>query len=275
MDQHIMKLLFFCPRWGQANTSWEVFLYSVKSSGYDGIEASMPEDENERAEMLDGLARHGLMFIGQHWETVEPDFKKHYKEFESRLRNLAAVKPIFINSQTGKDYYSFELNKKLISLADNVAKETGIAIVHETHRGKFSFAAHITNQYLQSLPDLRITLDISHWCNTAESLLHDQKEAVQRAISRTDHIHARVGFPEGPQITEPRDPAWNETLQFHLSCWDKIAAIKKKKHLPLTITSEFGPYPYMINLPFTKQAIADQWDINEYMMNFLRERYQI
>ena len=268
-----MKISFFCPRWGQAHISWEVFLYSVKSAGYDGIEASVPGDDNETAEMLAGLAKYDLKLIGQHWETVEPEFEKHYEEYEIRLRNLAAIKPILINSQTGKDHYSFEQNKKLISLAEEVAKETGIPVIHETHRGKFSFAAHITKQYLQNIAGLRITLDISHWCNTAESLLYDQQEAVDLAISRTDHIHARVGFAEGPQITDPRDPEWNDALQFHLQCWDKIIEVKKANGQPITITPEFGPYPYMINLPFTKQAIANQWDINEHMMNLLRERY--
>ncbi|MDB5221443.1 MAG: hypothetical protein JWN83_110 [Chitinophagaceae bacterium] len=270
-----MSILFFCPRWGQEDTSWDIFLNRAKLSGYNGIEASLPPAEIEKAEMLAGLAKYDLKLIGQHWETVEPDFKKHYKEFEVRLRNLAAANPLFINSQTGKDYYSFEQNNNLISLAKDVAKETGVAIIHETHRGKFSFAAHITKQYLENLPGLRITLDISHWCNTAETLLDDQREAVDLAISRTDHIHARVGFAEGPQVTDPRDPAYNDALQFHLSCWDKILKLKKADKKEITITPEFGPYPYMMNLPFTKQPVTNQWDVNEYMMNFLRERYRV
>lgn len=268
-----MNISFFCPRWGQADTDWEVFLYSVKSSGYDGIEASLPVDEKETNQMLGGLAKYGLKLIGQHWETIEPDFKKHCKEYEGRLRNLAAIKPLFINSQTGKDYYSFEENKKLIALAKRVEEETGVTVIHETHRGKFSYAAHITKQYLEKLPALRITLDISHWCNTAESLLHDQEEAVEMAITSTDHIHARIGFAQGPQVADPADPAWKKELEFHLSCWDKVAAMKKENKLPLTITPEFGPPPYMPTMPFTHQAVSDQWEINRYMMNLLSERY--
>lgn len=268
-----MSILFFCPRWGQADTDWDVFLYTVKSSGYDGIEASLPDDENEKEKMLKGLAEHDLKLVGQHWETIEPDFKKHYTEYEMRLRKIADINPIFINSQTGKDYYSFEQNKKLIFLASEISDDTGITIIHETHRGKFSFAAHITKQYLHKLPDLRLTLDISHWCNTAESLLQDQLEAVEMAIARTDHIHARIGFAQGPQITDPRSPEWNAELEFHLNCWDKVVAIKKKKRSSLTITPEFGPFPYMMTLPFTQQEVADQWEINKYMMNLLRERY--
>ena len=223
--------------------------------------------------MLNGLTTYGLLFIGQHWQTVTPDPARHYNEMDTRLRKLAKVRPLFINSQTGKDHFSFEENKKLLLGAEDIANETGISIVHETHRGKFSFAGHVTKHFLEKMPSLRITLDISHWCNTAESLLNDQQEAVALAVSHTDHIHARIGHPQGPQITDPRDPSWKEAVEFHFGCWDKVVALKKAKQETLTITPEFGPHPYMARLPFTHQAIADQWDINRYMMNVLRERY--
>ncbi|GAB1483119.1 hypothetical protein MASR2M78_19350 [Treponema sp.] len=51
----------------------------------------------------------------------------------------------------------------------------------------------------------------SRWCTVAESYLEDQKEAVDAALSRTDHIHARVGFPEGPQVGDPAAPEWEES----------------------------------------------------------------
>ncbi|WP_295673912.1 sugar phosphate isomerase/epimerase [uncultured Mucilaginibacter sp.] len=270
-----MKILFFCPRWGQEAVEWDVFLQKVKQEGYDGVEASLPYGEKEKAEILNGLEKHGLQFIGQHYETTEKSFDVHYQQFEQRLHNLASSNPLFINSQTGKDYYTFEQNTQLIALATTVSNHTGVNILHETHRGKFSFAAHIASTYLAEIEDLRITLDISHWCNTAESFLHDQQEAVDLAISRTDHIHSRVGYPEGPQITDPRAPEWKEALNFHLSCWDKVVAKKQAENAPLlTITSEFGAPPYLPLLPYTKQPVVSQWDVNVFMMELLKERYK-
>ncbi len=270
-----MQILFFCPRWGQEQVEWDVFLQKVKQAGYDGVEASLPIDEEGKALILNGLEKYGLKFIAQHYETVEKDFGLHCRQFEQRLLNLAPAKPLFINSQTGKDYYTFDQNKQPIDLARNISKDTGIKIVHETHRGKFSFAAHITSQYLHKIEDLRITLDISHWCNTAESFLHDQQEAVDLAISRTDHIHSRVGYPEGPQVSDPRAPEWQEALDFHLQCWDKVHALKQKENAAyLTITSEFGAPPYLPLLPYTKQPVVSQWDVNVFMMDLLRERYK-
>jgi len=269
-----MEILFFCPRWGQEAVDWDTFLHTVKQAGYNGVEASLPYDEKEKDLILNSLGKHDLQFIAQHYETSERDFDQHYKQFEKRLRNLATANPLFINSQTGKDYYSFEQNKQLIDLASAVTENTGVKILHETHRGKFSFAAHITAAYLEKIGDLRITLDISHWCNTAESFLHDQPEAVDLAISRTDHIHSRVGYPEGPQISDPRAPEWKEALDFHLQCWDKVVAKKRSENAArLTVTSEFGAPPYLPLLPYTKQPVVSQWDVNVFMMDLLRERY--
>jgi len=121
---------------------------------------------------------------------------------------------------------------------------------------------------------LRITLDVSHWVTVAESFLDDQPEAMELAIQRTEHIHARVGYPEGPQVADPAAPEWNEALQHHLAWWDRIIERKRfETNALVTITPEFGPYPYMVHLPYSQKPIADQWQNNVYMMNLLRERY--
>jgi len=121
---------------------------------------------------------------------------------------------------------------------------------------------------------LKITLDISHWVCVSESFLEDQSEAVNLAIERTEHLHARVGYTEGPQVPDPRVTAWQQALQAHLAWWDKIAERKKKNNNEiLTISPEFGPFPYMVPLPQSGEPIANQWDINLYMMNLLRKKY--
>jgi sugar phosphate isomerase/epimerase len=269
-----MKFLFFCPRWGHEHIEWDVFLNKVKNAGYNGIECGLSLNPDERMEVIALLKKYELMFIAQHWQTVVPDFTRHCQEYEQQLRWLASTRPLFINSQTGKDYYSFEKNKFLIEIAAKIVTDTGVEVIHETHRGKFSFAAHVTREYLEKIPELVLTLDISHWCNTAESFLHDQQDAVDLAISRTRHIHARVGYTEGPQITDPRAPEWKTAVDFHLQCWDRVVAnrISMKAEF-ITITPEFGAPPYLPVFPYTQQPIVSQWDINTYMMQLLRERY--
>ncbi|TCD28347.1 sugar phosphate isomerase/epimerase [Pedobacter psychrodurus] len=271
-----MKLNFFCPRWGCETLSWADFFVKVKSAGYDGVEIGFPYDlsEIERHEILNGLAAHKLEVIGQHWQTVNSDFEAHKKEFESHLKSLVELKPLFINSQTGKDYYTFDQNLKLFAIADQISASSGVKILHETHRGKWSFAAHIAQSYLELNPKLRITLDISHWFAVAESLLEDQEKAVQMAILKTDHLHARIGFEEGPQVMDPRSPENERILLRHLQIWDRVISLKREnKETHFTITPEYGAPPYQHLMPFSNLPITNQWDINLWMKDLLKERY--
>jgi sugar phosphate isomerase/epimerase len=271
-----MKILFFCPRWGSEHLSWEVFFQKVKEAGYDGVEMGFPPElsPSEEESILRGLAVYSLAFIGQHWQTAEADFEAHSQTFVTNLNSLTAAKPLFINSQTGKDYFSPAQNLALMQKARAISRQTGIPILHETHRGKWSFAAHITRNYLEQDPEIRITLDVSHWCNVAETYLEDQPEAMALAIARTDHIHARVGHPEGPQVPDPRDPLWADALRHHLEWWDAVVRRKKAQGTEvMTITPEFGAPPYTILLPGSHVPIASQWEINLYMMQLLRKRY--
>lgn len=238
---------------------------------------ALPLDANESREIVATLKDHDLELIGQYWQSFESDLDEHSQNYEKYLRNLIAAQPVFINCQTGKDFFTFEQNKHLFQLAERISAETGVKIIHETHRGKALFAAHIAQDYLAKLPDLRICLDISHWCNVHESLLENQTEAVNLAISHTDHIHSRVGHPEGPQVNDPRAPEWELTLNTHLAWWDKIVethrAIGINRSGGLTVTTEFGPATYMPVMPYTQLPIGNQWEINVFMMNLLRQRY--
>ena len=273
-----MHILFFCPRWGSESLSWHQFFFKVKEAGYDGVETGFPLtlSSNEKMEITEALKEFNLAVIGQHWQTVESNFDEHKQIFKKHLFSLAKLNPLFINSQTGKDYFTIEQNLELIKTADEISKETGIKIVHETHRGKWSFAAHITHQYLKLAPRIKITLDISHWCNVAESLLEDQPEAVQGAIEHADHLHARVGFQQGPQVIDPRSPENEQILNIHLNWWDKLIALKKERGTEtFTITPEFGAPPYQHLLPFTNQPITSQWDVNVWMKDLLKSRYHL
>jgi hypothetical protein len=93
------------------------------------------------------------------------------------------------------------------------------------------------------------------------------------AISRSNHIHARIGHPEGPQVNDPRAPEWQNTVETHFKWWDAIVERKKKEGARLTILTEFGPADYMTTIPYTRQPLANQWEINVHMLKTLRARY--
>ncbi|WP_240676121.1 sugar phosphate isomerase/epimerase family protein [Botryobacter ruber] len=267
-----LQLKFMCPRWG-ATDSWDEFCRRVKEAGYDGVETPAPKNEKELQEMLAALKRYRLELVVMALPGPS-DVSVHQKVFEEILRSGAALKPLFINCQTGKDFFSFEQNRSIIEVAARVSRETGVKIIHETHRGKFSFAAQVTRQFIEALPDLRLTLDISHWCNVSESLLENQQEAVELAISRTEHVHARIGHQQGPQVNDPRAPEWQKAVNAHLAWWDKVVAAHLHRGSPyLTITPEFGPPNYMPTKPYSREPLASQWEVNVHMMELLKKRY--
>lgn len=273
-----MRINFFCPRWGSENLQWNDFFIKVKNSGYDGVEWAIGKEVTrvEIEKVLEKAKTFELLIIAQHFDTQNADFEEHLKIYAEWLEKVSDLDFYCINSQTGKDFFSKEQNLKIIDVARKKESKMGVPIYHETHRNKFSFAVHITEKFLQENPELKLTLDASHWVNVAESYLEDQQKAMNLAIERTEHIHARIGHTEAAQVSDPFAPEWKEALDKHLDWWD--AVIKRKTNengfSKISITPEFGPAPYMFVLPYTGQPVADQWNVNERMLNFLKNRYQ-
>ena len=268
------QLKIMATNWGFPGSINE-YCALVKKEGYDGIEIWWPTEKKDQDELFDALKKNNLE-VGFLVAGHESNFKDHFESFKKMINAAATItiqKPVYINCHSGKDYFSFEDNKTIIDYTIQIAKQTGIKVCNETHRSRILFAANIAKQFIEKIPDLRLTLDISHWCNVHESLLQDQQETVNLALSRTDHIHARIGHQEGPQVNDPRAPEWNDAVKAHFAWWDKIVEEKKKTGQRLTILTEFGPPHYMPALPYTIQPVADQWAINVYMMNLLRKRY--
>jgi sugar phosphate isomerase/epimerase len=268
-----MKLLFFCPRWGSEALPPAEFIRRVREAGYDGIEVGLADGDAAADEVLARGKDAGLAVVTQHWQTSTSDLPRHLEEFEIRLRRAASFEPLFINSHTGRDMFGLEDNLRVFEVADRISAETGIAILHETHRGRCLHTPWRTAELLRARPGTRLVLDMSHWCNVCESLCEDQSETIASVVPAVGHIHGRVGHAQGPQVPDPRAPEWRTAVEVHLGWWKKIAAAKRAADAAqLTITPEFGPPPYLPTLPWTQMPVASQWDINVHMMNFLREQ---
>ena len=274
MDKNY-KLTIMATSWG-FDGSMDEFCAKVKKEGYDGVELWWPTD-NKKAqdEIFTALKKYNLE-IGFLCGGGQRDPQEHL-EFYKKMIDAAAKqqvqRPLYINNHSGRDHYSFEQNKKFIEHTTVLAKETGISIVHETHRSRMLFAAHVTKEFIEKIPELRINLDISHWCNVHESLLSDQTAAVQLALDRADLIHARIGHPEGPQVNDPRAPEWENVVKQHFEWWDIVVERKKKNGERMVFLTEIGPPDYMPTMAYTRQPLADQWAIIVHMMNLLRKRY--
>lgn len=265
------SLIILATNWGFEG-SWDDFFSKAKKEGYDGAELWWPSDEKERNTLYAALNKYGMK-IGFLTGSGETDFAKNEKEFQQAVTEAAKAKPLYINCHSGKDYFTAEQKSKLIAFTSDLSAKSGVPIYHETHRGRALYSAPVTKEQMDKNPSLRLTLDASHWCVVHESLLHDQAETMALALTRTDHIHARIGHAEGPQVNDPRAPEWEWAVKTHFEWWDKVVETKKKEGKPITFLTEFGPPDYLPTLPYTRQPLANQWDINVHMLQALRKRY--
>jgi len=258
------------------------FVDKVLLAGYDGVEIFLPalndNFTNAFIEEVEGVMNKNtdFLFIAQHIVAVEnTPINDYINKVKKNLTELTAFQPSFINAHTGKDYFSFDDNCRLIEAALNISNKTGIRILHETHRGRFSYHTASLLPYLQKFPEMELVGDFSHFCTVSESMLEEQEEMIRQIIPHIAHLHARVGHEQGPQVNDPFAPEWENHFKIFEKWWEAIVQYKKQKNTQIfSITPEFGPLPYMPSMPYTKQPLSNQWDLNIKMMRHLKNTLQ-
>jgi sugar phosphate isomerase/epimerase len=266
------KLLFFQTDWGN-ELSWDAFCEKVRNDGYDGIEVWFPDDIEDQIALKSAIEKYDLMVIYLAGTDKSLPFEDSLSSYTEHLKRLIALKPAAINCHSGNDFFTMDQNKAFINAANKLSKENNIPIYHETHRGRFSYNLPDTNRYLEDLPELKLTLDISHWMVVHESLLESQDKNLEKVMANSHHIHARVGHPEGPQVNDPEAPEWKKALDRHIDIWEKVIRERWNESGGLcTVTTEFGPPDYLPALPYTQVPVADQWKANVFIMNAIKQR---
>lgn len=246
-------------------------LARIAGDGYDGIEAPLPE-EHKRGEFRNLLDQHKLLLVGMAF-TGGTDSAEHARSLEEQVKAIRDSGAIKVTAHTARDSFSWDEQQRFYEAAAKIEERVGIEIGHETHRGRAMFTPWTTAAILRAFPTIKLCSDFSHWCVVAESLLHDQEENLRLAILRTIHIHGRVGYEEGPQVSDPRAPEYAGHVARHEGWWDAmIAAMKASGRNVATFTPEFGPPGYLHTLPYTQQPVANLYDICLWMAKRFRAR---
>lgn len=271
---------FLCPRWGFEDIPWDTFLKQVKEEGFAGIEWFPFADSSDYNKVLDLLNDYQLDFAIV-MAVIEPysNFENYLLKLEKDLHQLMDVRneikaPLFFSAQIGREFFDEGQLKKCLTLCQQIEEKYKTPIHQETHRNKWSYAAHVVAPVLEKEPSLKLTLDVSHWFCVSESYLEDQQNAVNKAIKHTKHIHARVGNTQSSQVWDPANAEYEEALSAHLAIWDKWIIQMKTNNEPITITTEFGPAPYLVKGNRTSDLRDEQWRINVWMKDFLKNRYK-
>ncbi|GEO10156.1 sugar phosphate isomerase/epimerase [Segetibacter aerophilus] len=270
-----MTIKILSPLWGHEHLEYKLFLDKMREAGYDGFDTWVPENSNEKKLLFDYLQKHEMYIVTHQHQAAGDTFEAFKSSFAKNLKICAEPKPILINSHTGRDYFSLEQNLELIDIAQEFSEKTGITVVHETHRGRVGYSPQMTNEIFQARKEFLLTADFSHWVCVTESMLENFSEILDEAINRSRHIHTRVGFEEGPQVSDPRAEEWAYAVEKFFGWWDRIVAVNEKAGVEIMpVTTEFGPKPYMPSIPFTNAPVADQFEINCYMKDLLHTRYK-
>jgi sugar phosphate isomerase/epimerase len=249
-----MDLLIFRSLWGMEGPLEEQ-VARIADAGYDGVEAYVGSISIAPAQFASLVASHGLKLIMQALLPTRSDI-------EPTLKRLAEFGPLKIDAHTGRDSMSKDDGCAIFEEALRVQEQIGIPVGHETHRGEILFNPWATAYYLKQFPTLKVVADYSHWVNVCERLPDDQAEAIDLANQRALHIHARVGYEEGPQVPDPSAPEYGYHLVWHEKQWAEIRQYQEQYgEAVFTMTPEYGSPRYLHTLPHTDVPVADLWSV--------------
>ncbi len=267
-----MRLILVRHLWGLEG-SWDEQFPSIREKGYAAVEAGLPGDGNRRT--FDS-ARHrsGLGWVAMVF-TDGIDVKAHLESLRRQVDEAVDSGPLLINCHGGRDAFSEDEAKAFFAGALEIEARLGIPIGHETHRGRILYNPWITDRMLTRFPGLKLTADFSHWVCVAERLLDDQEDIMRRCAARTLHVHARVGYEQGPQVPDPRAPEYAPHLEVHERWWAWIwEAQQEAGSEACTLTPEFGPPDYLHTAPYTRLPVADLGAICDWQAERQRRRFE-
>ncbi len=272
-----MKRRIYKPLWGHRGTIGEAVDQAVEA-GFDGIEGPVPGDPAEREAFGALLGDRGLDLIaevttgGGYVPDPVATPASHLDDLRRGIERSLPLSPRFINTQAGLDAWPMATQVSFHEAVIAMAAEHGVTVSVETHRSRPMFNPWVTRDLLGAVPGLAITCDFSHWCCVAERLVMDDDPALLDLMARhCHHVHARVGYDQGPQVPDPRAPEYATEVARHRAWWTTIWSARQARGCDLTtFTPEFGTDGYLHLEPYSRRPVADLWAVNRWMGSQLK-----
>jgi len=300
----------------------------LKSLGFDGIEASLDDlgrCRKERQAAVAALREHDLKLItgvysswkdyDEHdWRDLHGSIAVQLSCLEAELREveeLGASGVIqHVNVHSGSDAWNEAQCREYFQWALSLGEGRPFSVSHETHRGRPLANPFVCHRLCSEFPDLRLTLDASHWFLVCERLVgrmtefHEDQGGGDHAMSqeagvlhflctRVDHIHARIGTPESPQLTlipaaaskkktsggkvgaggiSGKATAWEASaVTAHEKLWQSVWRSQVAAgRTVVTATPEYGPAPYTPMAPGTDLPVSDVWEVTNAAVDHLK-----
>lgn len=275
-----MQLKLFKTLWGHAGSVADAAREAL-DAGFDGLEGQVPADEAGAATLAAALADTSLDFIaeittaGSYVPERHATIERHLQDLDAGLRRARPFAPLRVNCIGGCDAWPLADSLRFFREAMPLAAAHGLAVSFETHRGRSLFNPWITRDIVAALPQIELTADFSHWCVVCERLIDTELDVIEAIAPRVRHVHARIGYDQGPQVPHPAAPEYAGALQAHQGWWERIWRAQRAQGVPVsTMTPEFGPDGYLHCLPFTQAPVADLGSLNRWIAQTERRHFE-
>ncbi|SPR01197.1 Xylose isomerase-like TIM barrel domain-containing protein [Plasmodiophora brassicae] len=217
---------------------------------------------------IDGDLRAGP---GSSWKTQLSAWQNQISRVE-RL-GLPPSKITLINSFSGHDAMEHADAVSLLKAMQDWFKSSSLGqsrarLLHETHRGRILYSPWVARRIVRDVPEIGLVADFSHWTCVAErnppaadisaaasnnddigrDMLH---EAILNIIPNVYHVQGRVGYDQGPQVSDPRLEVWQPHLAGFEYWWHLIFKnqLESGRTQVFTFAPEHGPPPYQQGEP--------------------------
>ncbi len=276
----MMELECYKTLWGH-NGSFAEACQQARQAGFRGIEGPAPASRQERERWRRHLEETGLLYIaeictaGSYIPNRSATIEDHLMSLEQQLEYALELAPQLVTCLGGCDAWTDEQSMVFFSEAMRLAQKHSVSISFETHRGRSFFNPWVTARICEQLTDLKLTADFSHWCVVCERLMDVEHDVLLHLVDRVQHIHARVGYEQGPQVTDPRLARFREALHSHQGWWRQIwGSQQRQRYTRSTLTPEFGPDGYQQIDDSSGAPVGDLWEINCWMATSQRAEFQ-
>lgn len=266
-----MQLKLFKTLWG-FDGSFAQAVDQAVAAGMAGIEGPAPAQPEQRQALRSLLHDAGCDYIaeittaGSYVPERQATLAQHLDSFRSKLADSAELEPLFITCLGGCDAWPESQSQEFFARAMEIAEGFELIVSFETHRGRSLFNPWVTQRIVAALPAIRLTCDFSHWCVVCERFIDTEQDIIEMLAPHAHHIHARVGYDQGPQVPHPAAPEYDPALRAHQHWWEIIwHAQQQRGYSVTTMTPEFGPDGYLHTAPFTQTPVADLWELNTWM----------
>ncbi|MGG1552168.1 sugar phosphate isomerase/epimerase family protein [Paenibacillus ferrarius] len=246
---------------GNGTREWtlEEKFESIAEAGFSGILGQLPEpaEADTWRRLLD---EYGFSFGVQ-----AVPFPKLGDDLTPYFARAKAFGVQYVNAQILHPYLEGQPAADFVAGFIRQAAEAGLPFFVETHRGRITQDLRRTAQLVEALPQLRLTIDFSHYVvgegmdravadETAEGYL-------QTLLTRASSIHARISNGHQVQVDVGED-ASHPAVQPFLRWWRSGMANWRRTASAgdvFPFVCELGPPAYAITHGVSREEASDRW----------------